>query len=162
MQATQSIPYPEQLVAQTHLAMELHFALSHLNRATELFPRKHRLNPDDADHPSAFADGSYQLLATAGEAIIAAMEINQRAIPIPEDHACLPYASEPLRQAASEAMARATQRRLDNERDALIRLGMEAPETPPRTAADESAPNPQTTGNDQSGDCHPPSAKSEH
>ena len=147
--------YTDHLQSHANLTVHLNQALGSLHAATEMFPRKHRLNPDDTECPSCFAEGTYQMLVATGEMLVAAMEINQKAIPIPEGHACLPYFSEPLRQAAVEAMARATRRRLDNERDSLIRMGMEVPETHLRTEAGEVPPDSQSTGNAPSGDCPP-------
>lgn len=145
-----------------HLISELRYATISLGRAQELFPRKHRLDPDDEEHPAPFAEGTYKLLMAAAEAILAAMEINQRAIPTHEGHECLPLFSEPVRQAAEASMARATQRRLDNEQVFLIRHGMEVPETHLRTGAGEANPDSPPTGNAPSGDCPLPSAKPEH
>ncbi len=144
------------------LIAELRYATISLGRVQDLFPRKHRLNPDDAEHPAPFAEGTYKLVMAAAEAILAALEINQRAIPLHEGHEFQPLFSEPVQQAAETAMARATRRRLDNERACLIRLGMEAPETLPRTAAGEANPETPPMGSAPSGDCPLPSAKSEH
>lgn len=144
------------------LISELRLATISLSRAQELFPGKHRLNPDDAEHPAPFAEGTYKLVMAAAEAILAALEINQRAIPLHEDHEFQPLFSEPLQQAAEASMARATRRRLDNERAFMIRHGMEVPETPQGTASGEANPDSQSMGSAPSDGCPLPSAKSEH
>ncbi|HEX7261884.1 MAG TPA: hypothetical protein VF258_08725 [Luteolibacter sp.] len=152
------------ILERSALAAKLNATVLNIGDAMSFFPRKHRINPDDADHPAAFAEGSYELLTLAREALIAALELNQRATPPHPDRECLTAPIwEPIQQAAGAAMAREIQRRLDSARSFLIRHGLEAPpETLPRTAGGEGHPIPESTGNSPSGDCLPPSTTTEH